>query len=136
MKNSCFLLLFIVLLNSCTTENEIKRQQYFVEGLELYKTHCANCHQLDGSGLAGLYPTIKRAALYNGNKIKLICLIQNGTNTKTDQKAEVLKQKMPANKELQAIELAEITTYITNKWGNQKVITDIEEVKKALSNCK
>ncbi|MES2794835.1 MAG: cytochrome c, partial [Bacteroidota bacterium] len=107
----------------------------FVEGLELYKTHCANCHQLNGAGLEGLYPPISGQFLSN-NKLKVICLIQYGNNDTLLIDGKKYSQAMPANQNLQKLDIAEITTYIYNKWGNETVITDIAEVEKALETCK
>lgn len=120
---------------SCQSESEIKRDQYFVEGLELYKTHCANCHQLDGSGLAGLYPPIASTGFLSGNKLKMICLMHNGLNDSLTVNGKKYKQAMPANKNLEPLDLAEITTYVYNKWGDETVISDISDVQKALVNC-
>mgnify|MGYP006211655313 FL=1 len=42
---------------------------------------------------------------------------------------------MPANKQLQGIDVAEITTYIYNEWGGETTITDVKSVKKILDTC-
>jgi mono/diheme cytochrome c family protein len=40
---------------ACQSQEELKLKQYYIDGQALYKTHCENCHQIDGKGLAGLY---------------------------------------------------------------------------------
>lgn len=135
MRGICLLIVSIIIFSACQSSQEIKKKQYFVEGLELYKTYCANCHQLDGAGLTGLYPPISKEYMSN-NKLKVICLIRNGGNDTLKINNKSYSQAMPANLNLEPIELAEITTFIYNKWGDETVITEIDEVKNALETCK
>lgn len=129
----CFSLIFFFF--SCQNAEEIKRNQYFVEGLELYKTHCANCHQIDGAGLEGLYPPISEQYLTK-NKLKVICGIKYGLVDTVTINGKEYNQPMPANFNLEPLEIAEITTYIYNKWGKENKITDVNFVKEQLENCK
>jgi cytochrome c551 len=135
MRNPTIILLCFFFLFSCQSAEEIKRNQYFVEGLELYKTHCANCHQLDGKGLEGLYPPISSEYL-SKNKIKIICGIRHGINDTLTIDGKTFNQAMPGNANLEPLEVAEITTYIYNKWGDETIITDVNEVKEILNDCK
>lgn len=41
-------------LGSCRSSEELKSEQYFVTGQQLYMTHCANCHQMEGKGMSNL----------------------------------------------------------------------------------
>ncbi len=127
----CFLVFYLL---SCQNSEEIKRNQYFVEGLELYKTHCANCHQIDGAGLEGLYPPIAEEYLTK-NKLKVICGIKYGIVDTLTIKGKQYSQPMPGNFNLEPLEIAEITTYIYNKWGKENKITDVSFVKEQLENC-
>jgi cytochrome c551 len=129
-----FFLLFM-LFSACDSTQEVKRKQYFAEGVELYKTHCANCHQLSGEGLEGLYPPISKDYL-SKNKAKVICQIRNGGKNALAINGKYYTQAMPANLALHPLEVAEITTYIYNKWGDETVITKIAEIDSVLNNCK
>mgnify|MGYP006199981089 FL=1 len=44
-------------------------------------------------------------------------------------------QVMPANKQLQAIDIAAITAYIYSKWGGETVRTDVLDVETVLQAC-
>jgi cytochrome c551 len=137
MKNFGFtwgFLIIIISFYSCQTAQEVKKTQYFAEGLELYKTHCANCHQINGTGLEGLYPPIAPDFLKN-NKLRMICYMHNGSNDSSTVNGKKYTQIMPANKTLELLDLAEITTYVYNKWGIEKTITEITEVETALASC-
>ena len=111
-------------LFSCSSKEEITQQQYSIEGMGLYKTHCENCHQADGSGLRDLYPSIQKTQL---SPEALACLIKNGKKG---------NGFMPANVKLQALDIAELVTYMREKWGNQKRIYPTDSVQIALKNCR
>jgi hypothetical protein len=43
---------------------------------------------------------------------------------------------MPANPKLQALDIAELMTYMREKWGGKKQIYPADSVKIALLNCR
>lgn len=135
IKRTAIIIVFTLGFLGCQSAKDVKKQQYFVEGLELYKTHCANCHQLDGAGLEGLYPPISQEYLRK-NQSKVICTIQNGSADSLNISGKKYTQMMPANKQLQPLDIAEIMTFINNRWGGYETITEIAEVEEALKNCK
>lgn len=115
---------------SCQTTEELKKEQYFVEGFRLYQANCANCHQDDGAGMAKLYPSIAGSPLLGSDAV-LACLIKNGS--KGDGP---LKRPMPANPKLTELELAEIITYMNMKWASDTIAyTPTEMVHEALKAC-
>lgn len=134
-KNHYFLVFAIYLL-SCNSQEEVKRKQYYIDGQVLYKTHCANCHQENGQGLAGLYPPIMGSDYLKKNKELILCSMRNGLQDTIIVNAKTYHQPMPANTQLQALDVAEIATYIYNEWGNEKVITEVKFVQKILNKCK
>ena len=108
---------------SCSSKEEITQQQYSVEGMALYKANCENCHQADGGGLRDLYPSIQKTSL---SPEALACLLKNGKKG---------NGFMPANPKLEALDIAELVTYMREKWGNKKQIYPVDSVKLALQNC-
>ncbi len=135
-------LLSILLIAQCSmlttscNQDEVKRKQYYIDGQVLYKTHCANCHQENGQGLAGLYPPIMGSDYLKKNKELILCSMRNGLQDTIVVNGKTYHQPMPANTQLQALDIAEIATYIYNEWGNEKVITDVKSVQKVLERCK
>jgi mono/diheme cytochrome c family protein len=123
MKNLA-LLIFASIFVSCQSKEEITQQQYSVEGMALYKANCENCHQADGSGLRDLYPSIQKSKL---SPEALACLLKNGKKG---------NGFMPANPKLQALDIAELMTYMREKWGGKKQIYPADSVKLALLNCR
>lgn len=126
-------LLFTAYCFSCQSEGNVKRDQYIAEGFTLYQTHCANCHQRDGKGLANLYPAL--SSEYLMDKSKVICWIKNGLNRSITVNGKVYNRAMPANPALKDLEIAEIVTYVYATWGKQTEITPIETVQEALEQC-
>lgn len=127
-------LLTLVSTIGCQTEEEIKRQKYFTEGLRLYQTNCANCHQKDGAGLAALYPPLAGSD-YLVNKNTVICLIRNGQRGPIVVNGKAYNRVMPAQLQLSDLEVAELTTYLYNKWGKETTISGVKEVSKVLAGC-
>jgi cytochrome c551 len=130
-----YLTIFAFFFTSCDSQEELKRKQYYIDGQVLYKTHCANCHQENGQGLAGLYPPIAGSD-YLKNKEIILCAMRYGLQDTIVVNRKIYKQPMPANTQLQALDVAEIATYIYNEWGNEKTITDVKAVQKVLDGCK
>ncbi|PWK27300.1 cbb3-type cytochrome c oxidase subunit III [Arcicella aurantiaca] len=132
----CLLLTAYCFLLAACSEKDIKLKQYYIDGQALYKLHCANCHQENGQGLAGLYPPIAGSDFLEKNKELILCSMRNGLQDTIVVNGKSFHQAMPANTQLQALDVAEIATYIYNEWGNEKEITEVKYVQKVLENCK
>ncbi|MGA0558358.1 c-type cytochrome [Larkinella sp. VNQ87] len=128
------LLPFLALIG-CQSQEQLKQEKYFVEGYQLYTQHCANCHQEDGKGLEALYPPINGSDFLK-NKETVICLIRYGQQGPITVNGRTYNRPMPENRQLTDIDIAEITTYIYNKWGNETVITEVKEASKVLDTCR
>lgn len=126
----------VFMMFACDSKEEIKRKQYYVDGQALYKTHCANCHQEKGEGLAGLYPPIAGSDFLTKNKELILCSMRNGLMDTITVNGKLYHQPMPANSQLQALDVAEIATFIYNEWGGEKTITEVKDVQKILTTCK
>lgn len=132
------LVLFIISLSflGCQSAEELAYEQMVINGKGLYESHCANCHQKDGAGLANLYPPIAQSDFLNDKKT-VICLIKNGISGNITVKGKTYNQNMPANPNLYDLDIAAVVTYIYATWGtSQKTATTADEVKKTLENCK
>lgn len=129
--------LLILLLStlSCQSEEETKRQQYITEGILIYKNNCANCHQTNGAGVASLYPPIAGSD-YLADKNAVICLIRYGLQGPIVVNGKRYNRPMPAQPKLSDLEIAELTTYLYNKWGGETKVTDVKAVTPVLEQCK
>lgn len=114
---------------------EIRLTQYKVQGKQLYKTHCANCHQENGEGLAKLYPPLAKSDYLMGDLKRAACIIKNGMNKEIVVNGTTFHQMMPANEALTPLEIAEILTYISNSWENEAGISATRDVTTWLRQC-
>lgn len=103
-------------LTNCQGEQAIKKAQYHTNGYQLYVQHCQNCHGTKGEGLGTLYPPLTDSDYLMENRKELPAIVQYGTS------------EMPPNPQLSTIEIAYILTYITNAFGNDLGIYDLQEV--------
>ena len=120
---------------SCQSDEEIKRQKYITEGIRIYQTNCANCHQKKGEGVAALYPPIAGSD-YLVNKNAVICLIRYGQQGPIVVNGKRYNRPMPAQPQLSDLEVAELVTYIYNEWGGEAKLTGVKEVTPILKACK
>lgn len=134
MKRRGWIGVLLVTLSACQNAQDLKTEQYYAEGYQLYTTQCANCHQADGKGLADLYPPLL-ASTYLSRQNELICVIKNGLSGEIQVAGKTYNRPMPANPKLTDIEIAEIVTYVTNTWGKETTYTPIDSVTAALTRC-
>ncbi|MEF9943361.1 MAG: cytochrome c oxidase subunit II [Burkholderiaceae bacterium] len=76
-------------------------------GAQVYEANCQVCHQPNGKGLPNAFPALDGSKVVNGSQAELLAQILNGKNA------------MPAWKGvLSATQIAAVTSYIENSWGN------------------
>ena len=119
---------------SCQSEQELKSEQYFAEGYQIYTTNCANCHQADGKGMANLYPPLVGSKMIH-DKETMACIIKYGLKDTILVNGKPFSRPMPGNAQLRELEIAEIITYVNMKWGKDSLYTPVATVTKALESC-
>lgn len=117
-------------------EAALKFRQYAVQGQILYQQHCSNCHQTDGRGLARLIPPLAQSDFLLNHREQVLCIIRHGMEGPVVVNGIEFNQPMPANPTLTDIEIAEITTYILNSWGNKGGFVSVQEAEELLNNCR
>jgi mono/diheme cytochrome c family protein len=110
-------------LFSCQSKEEILHDQYVIEGRIQYENNCANCHQTNGQGLRNLYPAISKSQI---SAVQLAQLIKQGRKSETGY--------MPANPKLQAIDIAEIITFMRHEWGKNEQTFSFDSTRIALKD--
>ena len=144
-------LLFIIFVAGCLTscgnktaenrsapqkgQSSTKYDQYFVHGEVLYQQHCSNCHQATGTGLGRVYPPLAKSDYMMANLDSVVCLIRNGKDGELVVNGTSYNQRMPEIPSLTDIEIAQITTYIYNSWGNEHGIVEVNDVSRILLSC-
>ncbi len=98
---------------------------------KLYNTFCGTCHQQNGKGAAGRFPTLAGTEWVTGDKSRLIGVALNGITGPIEVNGEPYNGVMPAHGFLNDADLATILTYIRQHFGNQSSSVSAEEVKNA-----
>jgi mono/diheme cytochrome c family protein len=122
-----------LLLAACNESPKFK--QYYVQGEKLYKTHCINCHQADGTGLGKVYPPLNNSDYMRNHFEDVICLIRYGKSGELIVNGIQFNQPMPALPALTDLEIAEIATYIYNTWEHEHGIVEVKQATAILDAC-
>lgn len=77
------------------------------QGEKVYAANCVACHQANGKGVPGAFPSLDGSQVVNGPKADQVSLLLNGKNA------------MPAWKTLSDTEIASVITYTRNNWSNK-----------------
>lgn len=126
------LLAFISCHNS---RDNIKFQQYFVKGEALYAEHCSNCHGKDGKGLGRLYPPLQDADYVAIHQDSIPCIIKYGMEGEVVVNGIVYNMPMPGIPTLSDLEIAEITTYVINKWDMKRELISVKDISSTIDSC-
>jgi mono/diheme cytochrome c family protein len=107
-------------------------QTQMANGEKLYRGACIACHEADGSGAPRIYPPLPGSAnLQSADASSAIRIILDGAETITTPRAPN-KGSMPAYaKKMSDQEIADVTTYIRNAWGNSASAVTADEVARA-----
>lgn len=89
-----------------------------VVGRRVYNS-CASCHQLDGQGVAGTYPPLKRSEWVTGDPRILARILLHGLQGPISVRGKQYSGAMPAWSNFSNEELAGVMTYIRKSWGNE-----------------
>ncbi len=94
-------------------------------GEQIYNSRCSVCHQVNGLGVANVFPRLKGSAIATGPIAEHIDIVLHGKNgTAMQAFAQQLSQE----------ELAAVITYERNAWGNDTGDTvQAVDIKNALS---
>jgi mono/diheme cytochrome c family protein len=102
------------------------------DGEKLYKGACVACHEADGSGAPRIYPPLPgNANLQSVDATSALRIILDGAETVTTPRAPNTGSMPPYAAKLSDQEIADVTTYIRNAWGNAAPAVTAAQVKGA-----
>jgi mono/diheme cytochrome c family protein len=91
-------------------------------GAKVFRAQCAQCHQAEGQGVAGVYPPLAGAEWVTGHSEVLARILINGLNGPIEVAGNTYNGNMPAfgpgGLNLRPVEIAGVLTYIRQEWGN------------------
>jgi mono/diheme cytochrome c family protein len=107
-------------------------QAEMAAGRAVYAHACVACHEADGSGTPRIYPPLPgNANLQSADPSSTLRIILDGAQTVTTPRAPN-PGSMPAYaKQLSDQEIADVTNYIRNSWGNTAPLVTPAQVEKA-----
>jgi mono/diheme cytochrome c family protein len=102
------------------------------EGEAIYQGACVACHEADGSGAPRIYPPLPgNANLQSADPSSTLRIILDGAQTLITARAPNTGS-MPAYRDkLTDQQIAAVTSYIRNAWGNAAAAVSAEQVTKA-----
>ena len=100
-------------------------------GQRLYGVHCLSCHQADGGGVPNMQPPIAGGTWVQGDARALALFVMSGGFDSASRKDSEVGNVMPPFRQLADADLAEILTYIRQKFGNGASAVTAAEVAEA-----
>ena len=116
-------------------EKEVLRIERKIDsGKKLYAVNCASCHQPSGLGLGEQYPPLAGSEWVSANPELIIKVILKGLKGEIKVKGKTYAPAggMAAVTNLKSDrEIANVTTYVRQAWGNEAPEVSLEEVAQA-----
>lgn len=128
------LALLVLAIGACS-DTELMSMQQLSSGAKLYETHCSNCHQEDGSGLAMLIPPLKHSDYLQEHFYQLPCIIKKGMEGEIKVNGQSYHQKMPGNEKLTKKEISDICLFVLQKFPERPITIGSDSIEKALKTC-
>jgi mono/diheme cytochrome c family protein len=100
-------------------------------GQRLYGMHCLSCHQADGRGVRNMQPAIAGGTWVQGDARALALFVMSGGFDSASRKDSAVGNVMPAFRQLSDADLAELLTYVRQKFGNGASAVSAAEVAEA-----
>ncbi|MGY0505865.1 copper-containing nitrite reductase [Luteimonas sp. e5] len=96
----------------------LTREEQIAAGKVLFAGTCSTCHQPDGSGMEGIFPPLANSDYIKDNPSRLPQIILHGMQGPVRVNGKDYNSIMPPMAQLTDDEVANISTYVLNSWGN------------------
>jgi mono/diheme cytochrome c family protein len=107
-------------------------QEAMSAGSAVYTHACIACHEANGTGSPRIYPPLPgNANLQSANPSSILHIILDGAQTVTTPRAPNTGSMPAYAKQLSDQQIADVTNYIRNSWGNAAPLVTADEVTKA-----
>jgi mono/diheme cytochrome c family protein len=107
-------------------------QPEMAAGKAIYDHLCIACHEADGSGTPRIYPPLPgNANLQANDPASTLRIMLDGAQTVTTPRAPNTGSMPPYAKDLSDQQIADVTNYIRNSWGNAAPLVTPAQVAKA-----
>ena len=99
-------------------------------GKKVYENTCLACHQVNGGGVPGMNPPLKKTKWVLGDKKTLVGIVLNGLDKEIEVNDETYSNTMPSFAMLSDKEIADVLTFVRNSFGNKASQVTEADVKK------
>ena len=104
-------------------------EQGMKDGEQIYAHYCRACHETDGSGAPRIYPPLPgNALLQSADPSSTLRVILDGAQTVTTPRAPNTGSMPSYARDLSDQQVADVTNYIRNSWGNAAPLVTPGEV--------
>jgi mono/diheme cytochrome c family protein len=101
-------------------------------GAKIYAHACISCHEADGSGAPRIYPPLPgNSLLQSADPASTLRIILDGAQTVTTPRAPNTGSMPAYAKQFSDQEIADVTNYVRNSWGNAGSAVTAEQVANA-----
>ncbi|PXF63837.1 cytochrome D1 domain-containing protein [Kangiella spongicola] len=111
-------------------QTDIVQAKGLEEGKKAYQSSCQACHQATGQGLTGAFPPLAGNENLKANKTYVIETILAGKSGPIEVNGKKYNAVMPSMQHLTDKEVADISNYVLNTWGNDYGKVTVAEVAK------
>jgi cytochrome c oxidase cbb3-type subunit 2 len=103
-------------------------------GSMLYTKNCSSCHQANGEGLKGAYPSLKGSPVVLADNLELyVTIIMQGYDARAEY---AVMNPVGTDNNLTPEEVTAIVNHEKTSWGNNAKTVTVEEVKKIMDFIK
>lgn len=115
-------------------ENEAPAEEAELSQMELgeniYGRVCSTCHQSNGEGVDGAFPTLVGTDYVTGNVGRFAGIIVHGLYGEMEVNSDTYNGNMPAwGEEISDEEVAAVMTYVRNSFGNNSSDVPVDSIK-------
>ena len=97
---------------------ELTQAEQVDAGKALFAGTCSTCHQPDGKGMEGVFPPLANSDYIKADPKRLPQVILHGLVGPVKVNGKDYNSNMPPMSQLTDDEVANISTYVLNSWGN------------------
>ena len=97
---------------------ELTLQEQIDAGKALFSGTCSTCHQPEGQGMAGVFPPLAKSDYIAADPKRVPSVILHGLVGPVKVNGEDYNSNMPPMSQLTDDEVANISTFVLNSWGN------------------
>lgn len=107
------------------------------KGKQVYTTTCQACHQATGAGIPGAFPPLAESEWIAGSPKRLAAIVLHGIQGEITVKGQKFQGVMPPFKDvLKPEDIAAVTTYVRNSFGNKANLVPVELVNQVKEETK